>query len=103
MLSREVTIEQDVELNQVSFSIYNKVGAHSVIENSSFGRYSYCEPYAITKNTIIQNFVDIVKKCTHRATPKIPCNALRLIILPTGAEWAGVRDTDGLFLLVLIL
>lgn len=28
MLSREVTIEQDVELNQVSFSIYNK--AHTV-------------------------------------------------------------------------
>lgn len=61
MLSREVTIEQDVELNQVSFSIYNKVGAHSVIENSSFGRYSYCEPYAMIQNTIIHSFVDIAR------------------------------------------
>ena len=68
MLSREVTIEQDVELNQVSFSIYNKVGAHSVIENSSFGRYSYCEPYAMIQNTIIHSFVDIARNVRIGAT-----------------------------------
>ena len=81
MLSREVTIEQDVELNQVSFSIYNKVGAHSVIENSSFGRYSYCEPYAM------------IQKMYASEQPSIPCNALRLIISPTGAECTvfGIR------------
>lgn len=72
MLSREVTIEQDVELNQVSFSIYNKVGAHSVIENSSFGRYSYCEPYAMIQNTIIHSFVDIARNVTHRSNPASP-------------------------------
>lgn len=92
MLSREVTIEQDVELNQVSFSIYNKVGAHSVIENSSFGRYSYCEPYAMIQNTIIHSFVDIARN-VRIEQPSIPCNVLRLIISPTGAECtvSGIR------------
>lgn len=67
-LTKEVTIEQDVELKQAVLSIYNKVGAYSVIENSSFGKYSYCEPYGMIQNTIIHSFVDIARNVRIGAT-----------------------------------
>ena len=93
MLSREVTIEQDVELNQVSFSIYNKVGAHSVIENSSFGRYSYCEPYAMIQNTIIHSFVDIARNVRIGATQH-PLQRPTTHHITYRCRMYGVRDTD---------
>ena len=93
MLRKEVTIEQDVALWQVSFSIYNKVGAHSVIENSSFGKYSYCEPYAMIQNTIIHSFVDIARNVRIGATQH-PMQRPTPHHITYRRRMYGVKDTD---------
>lgn len=68
VLHQEPYIEDGVELSDVTFSIYNKVGAYSTIENTVFGKYSYCEPYTMIQNTILHNYVDIARNVRIGAT-----------------------------------
>lgn len=67
-LGKEPYIEEEVQLTDTEFSIYNKVGAYSVIENCTFGKYSYCESYSILQNTILKNYVDIARNVRIGAT-----------------------------------
>ena len=67
-LSETPYIEEDVVLEDVSFTIYNKVGAHCVLEHVEMGRYSYIEPGGIIQNATIENFVDIARNVRIGAT-----------------------------------
>ena len=67
-LDKKPYIEKGAEVVNTTFSIYNKVGKDCTIENSSFGKYSYCEPYTMIQNTIIHSFVDIARNARIGAT-----------------------------------
>lgn len=67
-LHKEPFVEEDVQLTDVTFHLYNKIGAHCVLENVTMGRYSYMEPYGMIQNAIIRNFVDIARNVRIGAT-----------------------------------
>ena len=45
MLSIEPTVEQDVLLNNVQLGRYTEIKAHSILEETRMGDYSYCAGY----------------------------------------------------------
>lgn len=45
MLRIEPTIEEDVVLNQVQLGRYTEIKAHSILEETQMGDYSYCAGY----------------------------------------------------------
>lgn len=67
-LTKSPYIEEDVQLEDVSFTIYNKVGAHCVLEHVNMGRYSYIEPNGMIQNADILQFVDIARNVRIGAT-----------------------------------
>lgn len=68
ILGQKPYIEEGAEVINTTFSIYNKVGKFCTVENSRFGKYSYCEPYTMLQNTILHNFVDIARNARIGAT-----------------------------------
>lgn len=67
-LTKEPTIEKNTVLDNVKFSIYNKIGENSVLENVEIQAYSYCEPNCIFQNTIIGKYCDIARNVRIGAT-----------------------------------
>ena len=67
-LTPEVTIEERCEVSNTSFGNWCKVGHDSVIENSTLGDYSYCEPYGMIQNANIGKFCDIARSARIGAT-----------------------------------
>ncbi|MEG0469323.1 MAG: DapH/DapD/GlmU-related protein [Longicatena sp.] len=67
-LGKEVVIGEDVVLDEVEFSTYNKVGDKSVLEHVVMMDYSYCEPNCMLQNTTVLKFVDIARNVRIGAT-----------------------------------
>lgn len=67
-VNKEVTIGKDVTLEQCTFSDYNKVGHHCVLEHVDMGAYSYIEPNGMMQHTIVKKFVDIARNVRIGAT-----------------------------------
>lgn len=68
ILNKEALIENDCMLTDVSFGMFNKVGAYSTLEHVILNDYSYCEPFTIIQNAHIQKFVDIARNVRIGAT-----------------------------------
>ena len=59
MLSVQPTVEQDVLLNNVQLGRYTEIKAHSILEETQMGDYSYCAGYNQIYAARIGNFCSI--------------------------------------------
>lgn len=68
ILNKQPTINENCEIKNTVFGIYNEVGKHCFLENVTLGDYSYIMEFCYLQNTIVHKFANIAAMTRIRPT-----------------------------------